>query len=136
MAYRYEGCQDERLCVTVSRARGAKAKADRLFSLIVRARGECRGCGNQDYSQLQTAHIISRRYSHTRTDLDNAVCACAKCHRHWTDNPWLFGQWLDKEIGREFFDVLFERSLRRTKVDWDAEVIRLTKIWRQLEAAA
>lgn len=118
--------------MTVSRARGAKAKADRLFSLIVRSRGECRACGSTQ--NLQTMHIISRRYSHTRCDLDNAMCGCASCHRFFTDNPVLFGRFVTDEIGSELYDVLAERAARRTKVDWDAEVRRLSEIWKRVEA--
>jgi len=120
--------------MTVSRAKGAKAKCDRLFSLIVRARGACENCGESRYAQLQTAHIISRRYSHTRCDLDNAYCLCAACHRAFTDHPVDFGAFV--KFKNTNYGVLIIRSQDQAKKDWDDELVRLTAIWADIEAAA
>lgn len=78
--------------------------------------------------KLQAAHVRSRRYSNTRTDLENAVCLCARCHAYYTDHPHEFGVWLLGERGQEWHDALVARSHQLTKVDWEAEVDRLRGI--------
>lgn len=121
--------------MTVSRARGAKAKADKLFSLIVRSVGSCQACGENRYEQLQTAHIISRRYNNTRCDLDNAICLCASCHRHFTDHPVKFGEFVMRHRPNQYA-ALVVTSQKVAKVNWDDELVRLTAIWKEIEAAA
>lgn len=55
------------------------AKADKLFSLWVRARdGKCVRCGKT--SNLQCSHFWSRQISATRYEPDNCVALCAGCH--------------------------------------------------------
>lgn len=122
--------------MTVSRAKGSKAKCDRLFSLIIRSRGRCEHCGETRYPQLQTAHIISRRYSHTRCDLANAFCLCATCHRRFTDYPASFGEFVRESIGQLAYDDLVLKSQERTKVDWDDVLAELKLVWNKIEAAA
>lgn len=100
----------------------AKRKADRLFSLLVRQVGLCEHCGRSDGVQLQCAHWISRRYSHTRTDPDNAFCLCSACHRWFTDHPTEWGRWAVKERGEDTYQRLFEASQKRTPFDWVREV--------------
>ena len=121
--------------MTVSKARGAKGKADRLFSWIVRARGACQNCSETRYAQLQTAHIISRRYSHTRCDPTNAYCLCARCHRYFTDHPPSFGEFVRETIGQLAYDDLVLKSQERSKVDWDAVLETLESAWAILEGA-
>ena len=123
--------------MTVSRARGAKAKADALFSKIVRARGACEKCGESNYSQLQTAHIISRGYNNTRVELDNAFCLCASDHRYFTSHPVAFAAFVIEKMGQAAYEDLHARSLPSArKVDWEYEAARLKDIWAGIEAAA
>lgn len=112
--------------MTISKAKGAKAKADRLFSLIIRSRGYCENCGTTQ--NLQTAHIYSRRYSHTRCDPENAVCLCAGCHRYFTDRPVEFSSWLHGHVGVARLTRIREKSLLRSKVDWSEVVVELEEI--------
>lgn len=114
-------------------AKGAKKKADDLFSKIIRSRGYCEGCGST--KNLQTAHIISRRYSATRTNLDNAFCACAACHRYWTDHPVEFAVFVQAALGDSRYQALYMTSQSRVKVDWDAEVERLKPLLAEVESA-
>lgn len=113
--------------MTITAARGAKGKCDVLFSKIIRSKGYCEGCGSTQ--NLQTAHIVSRRYSATRCDLANAYCACATCHRRWTDWPVEFAEFIDRTIGRVAYDELHVKSLSRVKVDWEAELERLKPLY-------
>lgn len=127
--------QDE----TVSRGatastKGAKAKCDRLFSLIVRSRGACIQCNAT--ANLQTAHIISRRYSHTRCVLSNAFCACPKCHMRWTDHPVEFASFVLERIGQTEYQRLYLLSQQTGKVDWLAVASELTVTAKALGIAA
>ena len=56
-------------------------KCDDLWGKLVRARGRCERCGKT--TNLQAAHIISRRYAKTRHMLENGVCLDAGCHLFW-----------------------------------------------------
>ena len=103
--------------------KGTKGKATRLHSLIVRDRGSCEACGSGN--NLQCAHIISRKYSWTRTSLDNAFCLCARCHRHYTDNPVEFGEFTIEMIGTDRYDELIVLRETNAKFDWDTEAERL-----------
>ena len=110
--------------------KGPKGKATKLHAAIVRRRGSCESCGSTDH--LQCAHIISRKYSWTRTALDNAFCLCARCHRHFTDNPIEFGQFTIEQIGSAKYDELKRRRETLDKFDWDLEAKRLydlSKAW-------
>lgn len=121
--------------------KGAKGKADRLFSLLVREAGVCAACGwacpcpeaprhHTADCRLQCAHIISRRFSRTRCDLRNAVALCAKCHHHYTDNPVLWGRWVDGMFpGRH--DEMAGLAHGTQKVDWQQVADDLTALARE-----
>jgi hypothetical protein len=113
-------------------SKGAKKRADDVFSKLVRARGHCENCDST--RDLQCAHIISRRYAHTRTDLANAFCLCAKCHFRFTDWPLEFAGFVEQTIGLPAYEALAVQSMQRTKVDWEAEVARLKPILAMIEA--
>jgi hypothetical protein len=105
---------------------GSKGKATKLHALIVRDHGSCEHCGHSD--SLQCAHIISRKYSQTRTDLANAFCLCASCHMYFTDNPVDFGHFVISQIGEDTYQSLIVKRRATSKVDWDAEATRLLLI--------
>lgn len=109
--------------------KGDKGKATRLHALITRDFGRCMKCGATE--ALQCAHIISRKYSWTRTDLDNAFCLCASCHMYFTDNPVEFGQFTIDQIGEANYDLLLEKRRSTAKVDWSAEAARLHEIAKE-----
>lgn len=123
----------------ITKAKKAKGKADRLFSQLVRARGACEKCGERDYSKLQTAHIISRRYSATRTDPRNAWCLCARCHLRLTDHPDEHVVFTLETIGSEVFDELKAKALAgidgSSQVYWESEVVSLQGLLAEVEAA-
>lgn len=115
--------------------KGDKGKATRMHSLIVRARGVCARCGERDYSKLQCAHAIPRRYSATRTNTDAAWALCASCHLRTTEHADEHMALVDATIGRAEFDRLKEAAMTPTKMDWKGEVERLTEIARSLGVA-
>lgn len=118
----------------VGSPKGAKARADKYFSLIVRARGECQACGKRE--NLQTAHVISRRFSNTRCELMNAYCLCAGCHHHFTDHPVEWGQFVIEKMGESGYRHLTAMSQLTTKVDWFEVAQHLRGWWEAIEAAA
>lgn len=113
------------LIVTADYGRGAKAKATKLHSLIVRAPGRCQRCGAT--SNLQCAHIIRRTYSATRTDEANGWCLCARCHFRLDTNPDEFMVFVHDTIGLDEFDRLKRKALDGVgqKFDWEVELERL-----------
>jgi hypothetical protein len=113
--------------------RGTKLRADKLFSQIVRSRGRCEKCGNSDYSKLQCAHIVSRRFANTRCDEDNAFCLCAGCHMYFTDHPVDFGDFVNDRIGAEAYGRVKARSYSTSRVIWLDVVQRLKLRAQELE---
>jgi len=80
-------------------------------------------------SHLQCAHIISRRYATTRTDLANAFCLDAGCHLRFTEHADEWMAFIDRTIGRKKYAELKSRALHPSgKVDWIAEAERLATI--------
>lgn len=114
--------------------KGARGRATKLHSLVIRSRGRCEKCGSTN--ALQTAHIISRRYAATRTDETNAWCLCAACHMRLTDHPDEHMAFVGQTIGMGAFEVLKRRALAGVKTNdafWLAECERLKAL---LEEAA
>lgn len=121
----------------VKRFKGAKAKADKLFSEIVRSIGECEAAGYAPgpcSNQLQCMHIISRRYSATRTDLRNAFSGCASHHRYYTDHPREFSKFISETWAQEYYDHVYRKSQGLGKVDWIEEAERLKELKKQLDS--
>lgn len=116
----------------VGSPKGAKAKADKYFSLIVRSRGACESCGGT--ANLQTAHIISRRYSHTRCDERNAFCMDTKCHMYFTDHPVEFAEFVLHHCPD--YHALWKLSIQTGKVDWTVVAADLKARWDAIEDAA
>ena len=110
----------------MKRYKGAKARADKLFSEIIRSIGFCENCGKEQW--LQCAHINSRRFNATRCDTRNAFCLCAGCHRYYTDFPREFSRFITTTWAADYYDMLFQTSRTATKVDWDERVEFLTRI--------
>ena len=115
----------------VKRYKGEKAKADKLFSEIIRSLGYCEanGWGQRTCSnQLQTAHIVTRKRSATRTDLRNAFCLCFSHHRWFTDYPREFSRFITDTWAQEYYDDVYQRSVTPTKVDWATRVEFLNRV--------
>lgn len=109
----------------------AKAKADRLFSELVRAVGYCEYCGKRPPAvQLQCAHWIGRTYSHVRVDPDNAFCLDAACHRYFTNHPTEFALWALSMKGEAVYQRLLDASRERSKVNWPDQVRVLREMLR------
>ena len=106
----------------------AKNKATALHSKLVRARGRCAALhwyGHECAGKLETAHIVSRTYSHTRVRLDNAFCLCTKAHMHFTRWPLEFAEFVFDRIGIAKYQELRASAESDGKVDWVEELERL-----------
>lgn len=117
--------------------KGARGKATRLHSLVVRARGACERCGRAQ--NLQCAHIIPRRYAATRTDETNAWCLCAGCHMRLTEHPDEHMEFVAETIGMDRFHELKRRAEAGVKANeafWLGEVDRLKGLLDELEGVA
>lgn len=111
--------------------RAAKNKADVLFSKLVRAHGECEYCGATPPNvKLETAHWLSRRFSNTRTDFDNAFCLCSAHHRFFTADPTAWTDWAISQRGRETYSRLREAANRQSEMNWVDELGRLKEMAR------
>jgi hypothetical protein len=116
----------------VKRYKGAKAKADELFSKIIRAQGSCEAEGKDGRrcsNQLQTAHIVTRKRSATRTDTRNAFCLCFAHHRWYTDYPRAFSQFITDTWAQYYYELVYRKSITPTKVDWEERVEFLKPIY-------
>lgn len=115
--------------------KGARGKATRLHSQVVRARGRCENCGTTQ--SLQCAHIVSRRYAATRTDENNAFCLCAGCHLRFTDHPFEWVKFVLAKIGVDGYDTLRAKAEAGVKANdsfWKAECERLAALLREVVA--
>lgn len=93
----------------------------------------CERCGATH--NLQCAHIVSRTYSATRTDLRNAFCLCAGCHLHFTYAPVEFAKYLKGRELEELYEELWAKAQEKRKFGklfWDDRVEFLTDIHKRI----
>lgn len=120
--------------MAVKRNKGLKGKADKLFSEVIRSVGVCEAKGFNDVkcsAQLQTMHIISRKFNATRCDTRNAVSGCAAHHRFFTDHPVEFAKFVKKSKVGKYYDLMWKRSRDSAlgkQTDWAERVAFLEDI--------
>ena len=137
--------------MAVKYGKGAKGKAIKLHSLVVRTRSEfkCDRCGVERGADrvnprtkkvtkvsIQCAHIITRIQLATVTDERNAFSLCASCH-------WYFGKWpiefalfmIEKHGSFDIYNALKDKVECGYVPDWDEEIERLTVLLEKYEAA-
>lgn len=119
---------------------GAKKRADDLFSKIVRSSvGHCQRCGltPPHWNQLQAAHIRRRAYSATRHLRENCWALCPSCHWKVDNDPRAFMELVDKTIGQDKLEELWDKSQAGVgkKYDWQASYEALKVLWAEQEAA-
>lgn len=125
----------------VKRYGKVKGKADKLFSEIIRSLGYCEAEGwptpelaRSCSPQLQTAHIVTRKRSATRTDTRNAFCLCFTHHRYFTDYPREFSHFISDTWAQSHYDQIYWKSNIPTKVDWQERVAFLSEVQRAINA--
>ena len=81
------------------------------------------GCGRE--TDLQCAHVVSRRYMGVRWSPENAVTLCRNHHVFYTHRPLEWAAWVDVFMGAEEHRQLKLRALAITKVDYAEVAMRL-----------
>lgn len=130
--------------MAVAYGKGDKGKATKLHSVIIRSQGICESCDYEcpcpdkwkhNVCKLQAAHIQGRTASNTRTQLRNAFCLCASCHRKFTDQPLTFSRFVTGTWAQEHRQTLIELSrpmVTGQKMDWEWELDRLKEVKKRL----
>lgn len=128
--------------MAVARSTGFKAKADTLFSRLIRFHGACENCDyvcpwecdaqagtHRKGCKLQCAHIITRHQSATRCDTRNAFALCAKCHHRFGLWPVEFADFIIDKGKRADYDALSELVKRKPTVNWEDIYDGLCREW-------
>lgn len=108
--------------------KGDRGKATKLHAEMVRSLGYCENCGQSHGIQLQCAHIISRKYANTRTLFNNAFCLCAGCHRHFTDHPLEFAEYVSRTQLGDRHDRVRQVAYSMQKVNWSDRLTALKEL--------
>ncbi len=123
--------------MSVTPAKAAKGRADRYFSLLIRATkgaNGCQACGKN--TDLQCAHVLSRSFAVTRCMTENAFALCGSCHWLFTNNALEWGAFIERTIGIDAYHELWELARSSRKVDWVETARELKARLAELEAAA
>ena len=113
--------------------RGKHLIATDLARSIWRLEGRCEydNCGGQ----LQGAHIYGvGAYPRLRDDLRNGLALAAHCHRRFTDNPFLFTDWIRTTKYAQYLEPLMEKNKTFEKRFWPERITELRKIKKAIEA--
>lgn len=86
----------------------------------------CRWTGQT--SNLQWAHVYSRRYKTIRWDPDNSLCLGAGAHLRWHHEPIEAAKWWLSQVGEDVNRKLREAMQKPGKIDR-----KLTLLWLQQE---
>lgn len=99
-------------------------QADELFSKIVRSQGYCTRCLRD--TNLQCAHIVSRKNKHLRWDLNNAVCLDVGCHLFWAHKePLEFSEWVRTNFPKEYEYLMREKEVKEYTMDMESVISSL-----------
>lgn len=122
--------------MSTAKPKGAKGRADRLASLVVRARGKFESCGTTDYSRLQAAHIHGRRFNATRVDLLNLWALCSSCHWRVDTHADEKLALAERTIGLDAYHALKRKAEAGVKVNdayWVEKCVELQMLLNQVE---
>lgn len=106
-------------------------KADKLFSLIIRAEGKCAYCGTTE--GLTAAHIVGRRHYSVRWSFENALPLCWPDHHRFTLNPVAWNLWVVSIIGEREWWRLHHEAQKKWDGDYAALLERLEKRLAELD---
>ena len=101
-----------------------KKKADNEWKRVIRERDlyACRYCQETE-KQLHAHHIIGRRITQIRYNLDNGLLLCASHHTLGKfsahENSIGFNEWIKEEIGEELYEALKAESYKINKLPHD-----------------
>lgn len=112
-----------------------KRKADALWGELIHTRDRCcRICGKAD-GKLDAHHIMVRSHAATRTDPDNGILACFRCHRyvcHGTD-PLLAVWHYEAILGHDGYRALRDKAIAGVRADKAFYAVEVARLERYLE---
>ena len=90
-----------------------RKECDKLWSLVIRAKGACEVCANPYY--LNAHHIVGRKVMALRYDFRNGACLCAGHHRlnnisAHEDPVWFIHEWMAANRADDLRYVLKKRT--------------------------
>lgn len=85
---------------------------DKLWSEVVRSKGECELCGRRPPEVvLHAHHIFSRRHYSTRWDIRNGLALCNGCHLYKAHKDIQeFSDWVQSKYGVEYIDEIRQKA--------------------------
>lgn len=108
--------------------RTAKQRADKYFSLYIRARdtdhtgmAECITCGKPTFNP-DAGHFVARNHEATRYWEENAHAQCQACNRFHSGRQFEHGKAIDKKYGEGTAEKILEMAgmrCKRTEADYN-----------------
>ena len=98
-------------------------KLDKIFADKVKEGGICQLAYLDNITckgNLQTMHIISRKYKILRWDFKNAMAGCMAHHFFYTNNPWLW-----HELIMHKFPATYDYVNSRKNEAWDKDLSKI-----------
>lgn len=110
-----------------------KKRLDKLCREVVMLRDHstCQWCGSR--TNIQWAHITSRRYLSTRWSLGNSLALCAGCHLKWHHRPLEAASWFNTTFRER---ALALRVVGHGKIDPHGVFLFLQQEKKRLESEA
>lgn len=118
------------------RSKHWKLKADKAWSVQIRACGRCEVC--RSTNTLNAHHLINRTRPKFRHDLNNGICLCVShhmfgkdgiCAHGAQDETILFTQWLEKNVPEQYAWLMENIDDRRLPdEDFETAYLRLTDL--------
>lgn len=125
----------------MKKLKGIDGKLDDAWSLLVKLKAgmkcEIKGCAR--IKQLNSHHIFTRKNRSVRWSTMNGVCLCPSHHTldskfsaHGT--PILFTNWLIKERGQNYVDILTLKANSISKLHKFEKEILLKELLKEIES--
>ena len=109
----------------------AIAKADKWFSLYIRARdGNSSVLSGQSDRKMNCGHVIRRGFLSTRWDEENAFCITAGENIAHEYNPEPFTQWIVSSFGKDYIPRL-QRKAQTFKKYTVGDIEAIADFWKR-----
>lgn len=114
-------------------ARVMRDRATKAWGQYIHLRDEvCRYCGRAD-GKLDAHHVMVREYSATRTDENNGMLLCFRCHQVMHSDPHIALSLYWSCLGVEGYEALRQKAQAGVGAKypasfWAAELERLTAL--------
>ena len=96
----------------------------------------CRVCGRFGKDgvgyKMESAHIMGRGHKSTRWLLENGICLCFRCHRESHQDPLVWADWCQKNLGKELCQRL--RTLSNVPFKRNRDIDKWKEYLKEQEA--